>query len=46
MEVLAKIGVDYRDRKMIWNLYMNHTASVMIHGELSDPALIGRCVRQ
>ena len=28
MEVLAKIGVDYRDRKMIWNLYMNQTASV------------------
>ena len=37
MEVLAKIGVDYRDRKMIWNLYMNQTASVMIYGELSDP---------
>ena len=30
MEVLAKIGVDYRDRKMIWNLYMIQTASVMI----------------
>ena len=43
MEVLAKIGVDYRDRKMIWNLYMNQTASVMIDGELSDPAVIGRC---
>ena len=46
MEVLAKIGVDYRDRKMIWNLYMNQTASVMIDGELSGPALIGRGVRQ
>ena len=40
MEVLAKIGVDYRDRKMIWNLYMNQTESVMIDGELSDPAVI------
>ena len=39
MEVLAKIGVDYRDRKMIWNLYMNQTASVMIDGELYDPAV-------
>ena len=46
MEVLAKIGVDYRDRKMIWNLYMNQTASVMIDGELPDPAVIGRGVRQ
>ena len=48
MEVLAKIGVDYdyRDRKMIWNLCMNQTASVMIDGELSDPAVIGRGVRQ
>ena len=46
MEVLAKIGVDYRDRKMIWNLYMNQTASVMIDGEISDPAVIGRGVRQ
>ena len=46
MEVLAKIGVDYRDRKMIWNLYMNQTESVMIDYELSDPAVIGRGVRQ
>ena len=46
MEVLAKIGVDYRDRKMVWNLYMNETASVIIDGELSDLAVIGRGVRQ
>ena len=46
MEVLAKICVDYRDRKMIWNLYMNQTASVMIDGELSDPVVIGTGVRQ
>ena len=26
MEVLVKIGADYRDREMIWNLYMNQTA--------------------
>ena len=31
---------------MIWNLYMNQTTSVMIDGELSDPAVIGRGVRQ
>ena len=42
MEVLAKFGVNYGDRKMIWNLYMNQTASVTIDGELSDPAIIGR----
>ena len=41
MEILAKIGVDYRDRKIIWNLYMNQTVSVMIDGELFDPAIIG-----
>ena len=35
MEVLAKIGVGYRDRKTICNLYMNQTATVMIDGELS-----------
>ena len=46
MEVLEKIGVDYRDRKMISNLYMNQTASLMMDGELSDPAVIGRGVRQ
>ena len=46
MEVLANICVDYRDRKMIRNLNMNQTASVMIDGELSDPAAIGGGVRQ
>ena len=46
MEILKRIGVDWRDRKLIANLYMKQTAVVRIGGEDSEPGSIGRGVRQ
>ena len=46
MSILKEIGVDYRDRKAIWELYMNQSAAVMVDGELTERATIGRGVRQ
>jgi hypothetical protein len=46
MEFLAKIGVDERDKQMVQNLYMGQIAVVRITGEDSEPAKIGRGVRQ
>ena len=46
MEILKNIGVDYRDRRMIWELYMNRSAEVIIGEEISEAAEIGRGVRQ
>jgi len=46
MEVLRKIGVDWKDRRMISSLYMEQTATVRVEGEYSEPSFIGRGVRQ
>src|SRR6476469_5406574 len=46
MKVLQRIGVDWRDRRMISQLYMNQEAVVKIAGGESDSGIIGRGVRQ
>ena len=46
MEILKNVGVDYRDRRMICELYMNQSAEVIIGEEISEAAEIGRGVRQ
>src|SRR6476469_8280784 len=46
MKVLQSIGVDWRDRSMISELYMNQEAVVRIAGGESDSGIIGRGVRQ
>jgi len=46
MEVLKKIGVDWRDRRMIVSLYMEQTATVRVADECSEPSVVGRGVRQ
>ena len=46
MEILKNVGVDYRDRRMIWELYMNQSAEVIIGEEISEAAEIGRGARQ
>jgi len=44
MEVLKKIGVDWKDRRMISSLYMDQTATVRVAGECSEPSVVGRGV--
>src|SRR6476469_6214628 len=46
MKVLQSIGVDWRHRRLISELYMNHEAVVRIAGGESDSGIIGRAVRQ
>src|SRR6476661_6520219 len=46
MKVLQSIGVDWRDRGMIGELYMNREAVVRIAGGESDSGIIRRGVRQ
>src|SRR6476619_2621396 len=46
MKVLQSIGVDWRDRRMISELYMNQEAVVRIAGRESDSGIIGKGVRQ
>jgi len=46
MKVLQSIGVDWRDRRMISELYMNQEAVIRIAGGESDSGIIGRGVRQ
>ena len=46
MEILHDIGVDWRDRRLIAELYMNQSAYVRFDGEFSKPAIIGRGNRQ
>jgi len=46
MAVLESIGVDWRDRKLIKNLYMKQSAYVRIGDMLSERCEIGRGVRQ
>jgi hypothetical protein len=46
MAVLESIGIDWRDRKLINNLYMKQSAYVRIGDMLSERCEIGRGVRQ
>jgi hypothetical protein len=46
MEILKRIGVDWRDRRLVTRLYMNQEAVVRVNGDLSAPGKIGRGVRQ
>ena len=46
MKVLQSIGVDWRDRRMVSDLYMIQEAVVRIAGRESDSGIIGRGVRQ
>src|SRR6478736_4077327 len=46
MKVLQSIGVDWRDQKMISELYMIQEAVVRFAGGESDSGIIGRGVRQ
>src|SRR3981081_3989932 len=46
MDILKIIGVDWRDRRLISNLYMNQIVTVKIWEEFSEPGVIGRGVRQ
>ena len=46
MQILKSIHVDWRDRRMIQELYMRQEAVIRIADEDSDPAVIGRGVRQ
>ena len=44
--ILQSLGVDWKDRKLIWNLYIGQKAYVRISEEQSDACVIGRGVRQ
>jgi retron-type reverse transcriptase len=46
MSILRKLGVDYRDRRLIGNLYMGQSFKVRVDGEDSTPGIIGRGTRQ
>ena len=46
MRALRRIGVDWRDRRLIGNLYMGQQVRIRIEGEYSEPGKIGRGVRQ
>src|SRR6478609_5520196 len=46
MKVLQSIAVNWRDQRMISELYMNQEAVVRIAGGESDSGIIGRGVRQ
>src|SRR3984885_9688321 len=46
MTILRRMGVDWRDRRLIGNLYMGQRIRVRIEGELSEPGQIGRGVKQ
>jgi len=43
---LEKGGVDWRNRRLIGNLYMGQKIRVKMDGEFSEPGSIGRGVRQ
>ena len=46
MTILQNIGVDWRDRKLIWNLYNKQVDYVRIKDGLSAACTIGRGVKQ
>ena len=46
MRLLEETGVDWRDRRLIAELYMEQTAVVRINSEVTEPCLIRKGVRQ
>ena len=46
MEVLKQLQVDWKDRRLIGDLYMRQQAIVRVADGESEPAVIGRGVRQ
>ena len=38
--------MDWRERRLIGNLYLGQKVKIRIEGEYSEPGLIGRGVRQ
>jgi len=46
LKILKKIGVDWKDRRLITSLYMSQKAVVKIQQEFSGESEIGRGVRQ
>src|SRR6266516_1762439 len=45
-EILKSLHVDWRDRRLLQDLYMRQEAVVRVAGEDSDPGIIGHGVRQ
>ena len=46
MEVLKRCGLDWRDKRMILNLYMNQEGAVKVKDDFTEECLFGRGVRQ
>src|SRR5579864_706949 len=46
MEVLKQLQVDWKDRRLISDFYMRQQAVVRVGDGVSEPAVIGRGVRQ
>ena len=46
IRILRRMGVDWRERRLIGNLYMGQRVKIRIDGEYSEPGKIGRGVRQ
>jgi len=46
MEILNDIGVEWRDQKLLMNLYNKQSVFVRIGENLSESCMIGRGVRQ
>src|SRR6218665_775786 len=46
LHALRRMGIDWRDRRLIGNLYMGQQMRVRIDGECSEPGKVGRGVRQ
>ena len=46
MRALERIGIDWKDRRLIKNLYMGQTVMIRIDGINSKPGKIGRAIRQ
>jgi len=46
MNIYRRMGVDWRDRRLIGNLYVGQKVRVEIEGEFSQPGSIGRGVRR
>ena len=46
LEMLRNIGVNWRERRLIWNLYMGQRVKLRLNQRETDSVKIGRGVRQ
>ncbi len=46
MEILRRMGIDYRDRKLISSLYIGQRVKIRIDGQFSESGKVQRGVRQ